>query len=213
MSIIGDMARPLERVRRFFGLATSTEINEVRRAFVEAGNAVSLRAQQDGALTTAGASVNVDSRFVGVGDQDIRDLIKNTTASAAVGFRTHAISSARFGAFEEDKDDPGAFIDLDQESKLAQFADKLAPLMSWIEFDLITAGRAFVWVNKVTHLVELWELERLDPSAVRPSDDQFREGARERTECRRVSELPTCSTTLTRTLSRRVSSVLTLGIA
>ena len=121
---------------------------------------------------TAGANVNVDDRFLSVTDQDVRELIKNTTASSAIGFRTNAIGSARLGAYQELDDEAGSYEELDRSTLLSVFASKLAPLVGMIEFDLITTGRAFVWVNKVTHAVETWELERLDPAAVSTDEEQ-----------------------------------------
>ena len=176
MGTIGDMA-PLDKLRGIFGTYRRMDAAQQYR---EASAALAARTGTPaGQRVTAGVGVNIEERFIAITDPDVRELIKNTTAGAAVGFRTNSISTARLGAYVEQKQDPGSFDELPAAELLSVFAAKVAPLVGKIELDLVTDGRAFVWVNKVTSDVRNWELERLDPYAVSADREQHQNAPRQ----------------------------------
>ena len=180
---------------------------------LETSSALSSRADAPGPeRLTAGAGITVEERFKEITDPEIRELIKNTTAGAAVGFRANAIGSARLGAYVETNDDAGNYEELPPVSKLSVFASKIAPLVAKIELDLVTSGRAFVWVNKVTSDVTNWELERLDPAAI-SSDTERHETAPRRDGVPRSERETACTTTRTHTADTPANYCLTLKIA
>ena len=170
------MAR-LDNVRRVFGLPSAAERETARRVFIETSDAIAKRLDANAAA--AGAFDGLEARFQHTTDQQVRELIQNTAAGSAIGFRTNAIGSARLGAYQEIEDDAGGFEELDADALLSVFASKLAEIVGMIEFDLITAGRAFVWINKVTADVRTWEVERLDPANVEAPRDHQTAGRRD----------------------------------